>query len=128
MPDKLREACFDLSQRYAKGQFIETQRHRQAYIAARLPATYGVTRQVFRRIEPLLQPIKSLLDLGAGVGSLAWAAAEAMPMLQRVTLFERDVELLRLGQHLTQDNLDPLQLSWCRDDIAKEEAFPSHDA
>ena len=126
--DKLRDACFDLTQRYAQGQFIVSQLHRQAYIAARLPATYGATRQVLNRIQPFLKPIKSLLDLGAGVGSVAWAAHEVMPNLQRITLFEKDIELLRLGQHLTQDNLSPLQLSWCREDISKEDAFPSHDA
>ncbi len=126
--DKLREACFDLSQRYAQGKFISSQLHRLAYIAARLPATYGATRQVFSRIQPFLNPIKTLLDLGAGVGSVAWAAYEDMPNLQRITLFEKDIELLRLGQHLTQDNLNPLQLSWCRDDISKSDAFPTHDA
>ncbi|MBI2706730.1 MAG: hypothetical protein HYX35_00175 [Proteobacteria bacterium] len=127
-PDKLREACFELTQRYRQGLAIETQLHRQAYIAARLPATYGAIRQVFRRTEPFLNSIQSLLDLGAGTGSLAWAAADALPHLQRITLFEKDVELLRLGQHLTQNNLDPLQLAWCRDDITQAEIFPSHDA
>ncbi|MBY0500984.1 MAG: small ribosomal subunit Rsm22 family protein [Alphaproteobacteria bacterium] len=126
-PDKLRNACFELSQRYAQGQHIESQLHRHAYIAARLPATYGATRDVFRRIEPFLKSTKSLLDLGAGVGSLAWAAKEVMPRLKRVTLFEKDIELLRLGQHLTQNNLDPLQLAWCRDNIAKGGIFPTHD-
>ncbi len=126
--DKLREACFDLTQRYAQGQFIETQLHRQAYIAARLPATYGAAQDVLQRIKPSLQPIKSLLDLGAGVGSFAWAASEEIPYLQCVTLFEQDIELLRLGQHLTQDNLHPLQLAWCRNDLTKAELFPSHDA
>lgn len=127
-PDKIRNACFDLSQRYARGEFIESQLHRQAYIAARLPATYGAVRQVLRRVESFLPSIRSALDLGAGVGSFAWAAADAMPSLQRVTLVERDIELLRLGQNLTENNLDPLQISWCRDDIAKEDIFPTHDA
>lgn len=126
--DKLRAACFDLTQRYAQGQFIDTQLHRLAYIAARLPATFGVAQDVLSRIEPALKPITSLLDLGGGVGSLAWAAHEIMPNLQTVTLFEKDIELLRLGQHLTQDNLSPLQLSWCRDDITQADVFPSHDA
>lgn len=126
--DKLKAACADLTQRYAQGQFIDNQLHRQAYIAARLPATYGVLQDVFRRIEPFLKPVKSLLDLGAGVGSLAWAAHETIANLERVTLFEKDVEFLRLGQHLTQENLHPLQLAWCRHDITKEDIFPSHDA
>ncbi len=127
-PDKLRMACAELTERYARKQAIETQLHRQAYIAARLPATYGVVRDVFRRIMPHLTPVKSLLDLGGGVGSLAWAAKEAIPHLQQVTLFEKDIELLHLGQHLTQDHLTPLQLAWCRDDITQAENFPPHDA
>lgn len=127
-PDKLREACFDLSKRYTQGLAIESPLHRQAYIAARLPATYGATRQVFRRIESFLPPIQSLLDLGTGVGSLAWAAKDAMPNLKQITLFEKDIELLRLGQHLAQNSLDPLQLTWCRDDVQDIEAFPPHDA
>lgn len=127
LPDKLREACFDLSQRYAQGQLIKTQLHRQAYMAARLPATYGSTRQVFRRVEPLLGSIKTLLDLGAGMGSLAWAAAEAMPKLRHITLFEKDVEMLRMGQELTKDSLAPLEIAWCRDDIAQALSFPPHE-
>ncbi len=127
-PDKLREACFELTQRYAQGLGIETHLHRQAYIAARLPATYGAIRQVFRHIDPFLSPVQTLLDLGAGTGSLAWAAADAIPHLQSMTLFEKDIELLRLGQHLTGSNLDPLKLAWCRDDIVQANIFPSHDA
>ena len=86
-PDKLRDACFELTQRYKQGQFIKNQLHRQAYLAARFPATYGATRDVLRRIEPLLRPLTSVLDLGAGMGGLAWAAVEAMPKLQHITLF-----------------------------------------
>lgn len=126
-PDKLREACFDLTQRYNSGQFIESQLHRQAYMATRLPASYGATQEVFRRIEPLLSPIISLLDLGAGMGALAWAAADAMPNLHSITLFERDVEMLRMGQHLTQNNLDPLEIAWCRNDITEVTSFPTHE-
>jgi ribosomal protein RSM22 (predicted rRNA methylase) len=51
-----------------------------------------------------------------------------MPHLEHATLFEKDIELLRLGQHLTQSSLDPLQLTWCRDNIQDIEAFPPHDA
>lgn len=127
LPDKLREACFDLIQRYNQGQFIETQSHRQAYMAARLPATYGATRQIFRHIESSLKPVTSLLDLGTGMGALAWAAADAMPNLQHVTLFERDVEMLRMGQHLAQNNLSPLDVVWCRDDITQAASFPAHE-
>jgi ribosomal protein RSM22 (predicted rRNA methylase) len=127
VPNKLREACFELTQRYTQGDHMETHLHRQAYMAARLPATYGVTRQVFRRIESQLDSVTTLLDLGAGLGSLAWAAADAMPNLHHITLVEKDVEMLRMGQELTQSNLDPLEIAWCRDNIAEALSFPPHE-
>lgn len=125
--DKLREACFELTQRYQQGQFIKHQLHRQAYLAARFPATYGATRDVLRRIEPFLSSVTRVLDLGAGMGGLAWAAHDSMPKLKSITLFERDVEMLRMGQHLTQNQLDPLEISWCRDDITLATSFPDHE-
>lgn len=127
-PDNLRNACFDLIQRYSQGKFIETQFHRQAYMAVRLPATFGAVRQVFRHIGNYLGSITTLLDLGAGMGALAWAAADTMPHLKRITLLERDVEMLRMGQHLVQPHLSSLDISWCREDITHPSSFPEHDA
>ncbi len=126
-PDHLRQWCFELSQRYRQGLFMETQEHRLGYVAARLPATFGAQHQVFKRISDHLDNATSLLDLGAGAGSLAWAAADVMPKLNRITMVERDVEMVRLGQQLTGDHLAPLELAWCRDDLTKAETFPSHD-
>jgi ribosomal protein RSM22 (predicted rRNA methylase) len=127
-PTELRDACFELTQRYTQGQFIKTQRHRHAYMAARLPATYGATRQVFRRIESHLATMRSFLDLGAGMGASVWAAKEVMPLLERTTLFEKDIEMLRFGQTLAQNHLDPLKITWCRDDVRESVSFPEHDA
>ncbi len=47
---------------------------------------------------------KSLLDLGAGPGTAAWAAMEQFPSLERITLVERDAELMRLGKALAAGN------------------------
>ncbi len=125
--DELRQWCFDLTQRYRQGQFIKTREHRFGYIAARLPATYGAQRQVLRRIEDYLDGVTTLLDLGSGPGAFAWAAADSMPDLTTVTLMEQDVELLRMGQELTEDRLDPLQISWCRDNVMTSKILPTHD-
>ena len=93
----LRNWCFDLSQRYRQGQFIESREHRLGYLAARMPATYGAQRQVLRRIEDYTKSVHSLLDLGCGPGGMAWAASDSMKSLQKVTMMEQDVELLRMG-------------------------------
>lgn len=126
-PDHLRNWCWELTQRYREGLFMEGKEHHLGYIAARVPATYGAQRAVFREISDHLTDARSLLDLGAGIGSLAWAASDAMPELSRVTMVERDVELVHLGQSLTGSSLDPIQLSWCRDDLTQRDTLPVHD-
>src|SRR5262245_66121039 len=55
---------------------------RVAYAVARMPATYAascaVLAEVRKRLEVMEQPLAptSLLDLGAGLGSILWAATE----------------------------------------------------
>lgn len=101
-PEKLQDASFDLTQRYSQGKFIKTQLHRYAYMAARLPVTYGVSQHIFRHIDSFLHAPSSILDLGTGMGGLAWAAADAFSQLQQITLVEKDIEMLRIGQLLAR--------------------------
>jgi len=97
----------ELTERYRqprpkKQSFMSTKAQRCAYIAARLPATYAVIRVVLeelRRRIPAIQ-MNSLLDLGAGPGSVMWAAGELFPELQQICLIEKDGELASLGKRL----------------------------
>ena len=41
-----------------------------------------------------------MLDLGAGTGALAWAAAECIPQLDKMTLMESDARMIALGKTL----------------------------
>jgi ribosomal protein RSM22 (predicted rRNA methylase) len=74
---------------------------RLAYAAVRLPATAAALDAVFdavarhTRVEP-----RTIADLGAGPGTVLWPAQARWPGLERVTLLDRDVELLRLGRRL----------------------------
>src|SRR5947208_12590402 len=55
-----------------------------AYALARMPATYATVTaslNALRAIRPDFAP-QSLLDLGAGPGTAAWAATEAFASLQ----------------------------------------------
>ena len=122
---QLKQACAELTEHYAQGQGIETALHRLAYIAARLPATYSVASQVLQYLPS--EAMTSLLDIGAGVGSLAWAASAALPQLQRITFMERDADLIRLGQRLSHSQFPSLDLSWEHVGITPETAFPDHD-
>src|SRR5579863_518271 len=74
-----------------------------AYALSRLPATYAACVTVFARLaaeHPEFQP-ESLIDIGAGPGTAAWAACELWPSLAAVTLVDRSQELLGLARSLS---------------------------
>lgn len=73
-----------------------------AYLATRAPATYAAAAEVFRQVG-LLRPgwrPASVLDLGAGPGTAAWAAVEAWPGIGTVELVEAEPEMARAATTL----------------------------
>jgi ribosomal protein RSM22 (predicted rRNA methylase) len=101
----LARAADALSRRYreraAPGVGRLTDDERLAYAAVRLPATAAALDAVFAAaaahigVEP-----RSITDLGAGPATVLWPARARWPGLDRVTLIDRDPELLRLGLRL----------------------------
>ncbi len=88
-PGELAAAARELSRSYRAGNaahLSETQRI--AYRVVRMPATYAAAHAVLREIATT--PITTLLDLGAGPGTVAWAAREIFPGLHTVTEIDRD--------------------------------------
>lgn len=74
----------------------------KAYLATRLPATYAAVRASLDAIDearPDWTPA-SLLDIGAGPGTVLWAVVDAWPQLQRATLLEASVAARRIGERL----------------------------
>lgn len=72
-----------------------------AYLAARLPATYGAVRQVLRQIpDDVRNAITSWLDLGAGPGTASMAALDMLPALSEITLVEQDDRMHQAAQFL----------------------------
>jgi ribosomal protein RSM22 (predicted rRNA methylase) len=108
-PRALTRAAQALSERY-RGE-RETERRiasgaedALAYAGWILPATHaqvsGALRMIPRRAgewEP-----KTLLDLGAGPGTTAWAAAAIWPSLERVVAVEREPAFVALGRDLAR--------------------------
>jgi ribosomal protein RSM22 (predicted rRNA methylase) len=73
-----------------------------AYALARMPATYAAVTaslNALRGIAPDFAPA-SLLDVGAGPGTASWAAAEAFPSLQSLTLIDANRALRALALDL----------------------------
>ena len=76
-----------------------------AYLAYRAPATYAAVEEVFRQVA-LLRPDwapRSLLDVGAGPGVAAWAAVDAWPSLEQLTLVEAEPAMVAAGRELLPD-------------------------
>lgn len=74
----------------------------KAYLATRLPATYAAIRATLDAVagaRPHFAPAK-LLDIGAGPGTMLWAAADLWSGLQEAVLLEASDPARRIGQAL----------------------------
>lgn len=109
-------AAGQVSQRYrdrgGKDFQIRSRAEALAYALARMPATYGAVCRALRyTLEgwggPAQAPL-SLLDVGAGTGAAAWAAA-GLAELGSVTCLEYAEEMRKLGESLMRREGGPLQ-------------------
>ncbi len=127
-------AARDLSDRYRRGDFrspvLASAAHRAAYLQTRMPATYAAILRVFAEIRAMFPELmlESMLDLGTGPGTAMWAAVDAFPSLARISLVERDLELLKLGQALARKSEHPplKAATWIAADLLAHRPEP-HD-
>jgi len=73
-----------------------------AYAFARMPATYAAAAAVLAALaqaRPDFSP-RTLLDVGAGPGTVAWAAAQRFPQIARIRLIDRNAPLRALALRL----------------------------
>lgn len=132
----LSNAASDLSQRYRSADrdgisnFMQTDAHRLAYLAVRMPATYAVVRKVLEECKqrmPDFLPV-TMADIGAGPGTAAWAALDAFPNLTKAALYENDKALMQMGATLMQEGSSTLrQAEWHAMDLQQAANFPSYD-
>jgi ribosomal protein RSM22 (predicted rRNA methylase) len=92
------------SQNYRSGggsQDIRSRDDALAYAFARMPATHAAAIAVFNALCEVcdLAP-RSLLDIGAGPGTVAFAATQVFPSLADIRLIETNAEMRRLGNAL----------------------------
>ena len=103
----LTAAAKALSQRYRDevrdGRLhISDDRLALAYIATRMPATYAAIHAALAALaeqQPDFAP-RSLLDVGAGPGTVMWAAADLWPDMEAATLIETSPAIRALGERL----------------------------
>jgi len=101
----------------------------KAYLAARLPATYAAVRAAFTMVadvRPDFAPA-SLLDLGAGPGTVLWAAADCWPGIGEALLVEASAAARTAGAELARGVAVPA-VRWLDTDVSRAGgAFPAAD-
>lgn len=126
----------DLSSRYRNAEgngqpYITSSEQRNAYLAARMPATYAVIYYVLQELKDRMPDltIASLLDLGAGPGTAMWAAAGIFSDLANITLVEQDSAFITIGKRLANYAVtDALQEAvWQQNDFENIENLAPHD-
>lgn len=85
-----------------------------AYALARMPATYAAVVACLNALTEArddFQP-ESLLDVGAGPGTATWAALQAYPSMQALTLLDANSVLRRLALTLAAEQTPDLPLDY----------------
>ncbi|OQM73502.1 small ribosomal subunit Rsm22 family protein [Manganibacter manganicus] len=119
---ELRDAASTLSGRY-RSETRDGRLHMaddlavKAYLAARLPATYAAVHaclDALAEARPDFSPA-TLLDIGAGPGTVLWATTDLWPELRRATLMEASAAARRTGEALASEGLG-VQAQWLAGD------------
>ncbi|MDP3492538.1 MAG: small ribosomal subunit Rsm22 family protein [Hyphomonadaceae bacterium] len=92
-----------------------------AYIATRMPATYAAIHKSLAALaerQPDFAP-RTALDVGAGPGTVMWAASDIWPDLQSATLLEASPAIRAVGEKLAAaSNL--AHIDWRHTDITRD--------
>jgi ribosomal protein RSM22 (predicted rRNA methylase) len=128
----LAAAVARLAERYRDGvgdgaRGMRDELDRQAYVAARMPATAAAVAAALRQCRAILPGVTSILDLGSGPGSALWAVAEDCPSVARFTAVERDAGLIALGGRLMDDHQRLRATRWITADLRQLPPLERHD-
>lgn len=136
-PKEIAPLAQDLSTRYRQRntsghRFVRTPQQAIAYAAFRLPATFAAVFAVLSQVQQSLpgwQP-RTMIDVGAGPGTAAWATMTVWPELHDIHLVEREEAMITLGKNLASHAPGtPLsRATWHRMDLTQLSSQPSSDA
>jgi ribosomal protein RSM22 (predicted rRNA methylase) len=121
----LRDAADQLSGRYRsetrdRRLHLDGEPAMKAYLAARLPATYAAVRASMGYVAEAMPEFAptTLLDIGAGPGTVLWAASDCWDRLERATMVEASGIARQTAEALSQDAGLPIA-QWLAGDATK---------
>lgn len=107
---KLRTASENISIKYrnetgAGKRLVSTEIDTLAYAIVRMPATYGAVSSALSYSLEFNNPgIKTVLDVGAGMGTATWAIESTIDTVERITCIEREPAMISFGKTLMKDS------------------------
>lgn len=121
-----RKELTDFYRKNGKFNFKLSANHQLAYLIARLPATYAVICQVFAELKKRCPDLalSTLLDIGAGPGTVLHAAIQASLPIASATLLEKEPGFIQLGKKLGRGGVEQ---NWLCQDVTKETNLSPHD-
>lgn len=144
LPERIKEKINGLSEKIPLSDWIEenqrlsttyrnrsnkiltSDRQKFAYLVTRLPAIYAALCQIFIQLQKRSSvQIESLLDIGAGPGTVLLAASAVSMPLKQATMIEKDSRFIHLGKELCA-SID-LSQHWICHDLRKNLVIESHD-
>ena len=133
-PRDLSRVSADLSARYREKRprgspVARSQADLLAYVATRLPATYAAVSAALGAVSeqrPGWQP-RSILDLGAGPGTVLWSATALWSSIDLAVAVEAELKMLALGRRLAEAATHPAvrAATWKQADVATGDAAAS---
>lgn len=116
--------AINLHMRYTNGKtdnkkFVHDFVDALAYLGLRVPATYA---QVFGALSsvhemiPMWRPT-SLLDIGSGPGTAAWAVSSQWPELDKITCVDENRDFISLGKQIIKDSELIQHINWKNRDL-----------
>jgi len=134
---KLAKLASELSSRYRTDKthneksFIKSWEDVEAYAAFRMPATFAAVYSALNQVQEGLSNWnpQTLLDVGAGPGTVMWAATTVWSSLNGITLLERDESMIALGKRLAKHSSSKSiqEAKWIKADIIDDWETSSHD-
>ena len=130
---ELKRQADRLSHTYRKGEgslsVFESDLGALAYLATRMPATFGAVDAVLREVGRRLPDWegKSLLDLGSGPGTAAWAAVEQFPSLLQTVLWDQSRKAIQWGKKLAAAHPVLSRAEWIHGSIDSVKDLPKAD-
>lgn len=132
--NKLISLVSDISNRYRNTdeKHILSYEEAVAYISYRMPATFEAIYTVLKDVKDIcgddLKP-KSILDVGAGPGTAIWAATSIWNDLDKITLLERNINMIKIGKKLSanSNNSSIKNSIWMEADLESLSELPKHD-